>query len=131
MNSQKAHWFILIIINIPVYLAIGRMIFKDWGSFLESLRLWSNTDWWFTLEKEWKEVISTIITPSKSIKFDDNFIKSKVFGIFAQYFVVKNNQVLFIAPTPEQEQDIYHNIDAIRSHIKSQNGVGVKLLLSK
>ena len=55
MNSQNAHWFILVIINIPVYLAIGRMIFKDWGSFLESLRLWSNTDWWFTLEKEWKE----------------------------------------------------------------------------
>ena len=83
------------------------------------------------LEKEWKEVISTIITPSKSIKFDELFVKSKVFGIFAQYFVVKNNQVLFIAPTPEQEQDIYHNIDAIRSHIKSHNGVGVKLLLSK
>lgn len=55
MNAHSAHWFILVIINIPVYLALGRMIFKDWGSFLESVRLWSSADWWYTLEKQWRE----------------------------------------------------------------------------
>lgn len=83
------------------------------------------------LEKEWKEVINIIITPSKSIKFDEFFIKSKVFEIFSKHFVIKNNQVFFISPTTEQAQEIYHSIDEIRSHIKSQNGARVKLLLSK
>ncbi len=55
MNAQSAHWFILVIINIPVYLALGKMIFKDWGSFLESVRLWCTADWWYSLEKQWRE----------------------------------------------------------------------------
>ena len=55
MNVQSAHWFILVIINIPVYLALGKMIFKDWGSFLESVRLWCSADWWHSLEKQWRE----------------------------------------------------------------------------
>ena len=54
MNAQSAHWFILAIINIPVYLALGKLIFKDWGSFLESVRLWSSADWWHSLEKQWR-----------------------------------------------------------------------------
>ena len=55
MNANSAHWFILVIINIPVYLAIGKLIFKDWGSFLEAVRLWSTVDWWYSLEKQWHE----------------------------------------------------------------------------
>lgn len=55
MNAQSGQWFILVIINIPVYLALGKMIFKDWGGFLESLRLWSSPDWWCSLEKQWRE----------------------------------------------------------------------------
>lgn len=55
MNAHSAQWFILVLINIPVYLGLGKLIFKDWGSFIEALRLWSNADWWFTLEKEWRE----------------------------------------------------------------------------
>jgi len=55
MNAQNAQWFILILVNIPVYLGLGKLIFKDWGSFLESLRLWSNVDWWYSLEKQWRE----------------------------------------------------------------------------
>ncbi len=55
MNAQSAHWFILVIINIPIYLALGKMIFKDWGSFLEAVRLWTSADWWYSLEKQWRE----------------------------------------------------------------------------
>ncbi len=55
MSPQQAQWFILVIINLPVYLALGRLIFGGWGGFLEALRLWSSVDWWFTLEKEWRE----------------------------------------------------------------------------
>ena len=55
MNANSAHWFILILINIPVYLALGKMIFKDWGNFLESVRLWSTVDWWYSLDKQWRD----------------------------------------------------------------------------
>jgi uncharacterized membrane protein len=55
VNPQNAHWFILVIINIPVYLALGRLIFEGWGGFLEALRLLASADWWLTLEKEWRE----------------------------------------------------------------------------
>ena len=55
MSPQKAQWFILVIVNLPVYLALGRLIFGGWGGFLEALRLWTSADWWFTLEKEWHE----------------------------------------------------------------------------
>ncbi|HQG28213.1 MAG TPA: hypothetical protein PLY73_06615, partial [Candidatus Ozemobacteraceae bacterium] len=41
---------LLVLVNIPVYLGLGRLIFKEWDGFLEALRLWSNADWWFTLE---------------------------------------------------------------------------------
>ena len=55
MNPKNAHWLILAIVNVPVYLALGRLIFQGWDGFLEALRLWSSVDWWFTLEKEWRE----------------------------------------------------------------------------
>ena len=55
MNAQNAQWFILVLVNIPVYLALGRIIFKDWDSFLENIRLWSSMDWILTLEKQWRE----------------------------------------------------------------------------
>lgn len=54
MNPHNAQWFILILVNIPVFLGLGRIIFQDWASFMEALRLWTSTDWWFTLEKEWR-----------------------------------------------------------------------------
>jgi len=55
MNPQLAHWFILLIVNIPVYLGLGWLIFKDWQDFLETLRLWTNMDWLMTLQKQWRE----------------------------------------------------------------------------
>jgi hypothetical protein len=54
MDPRSAHWFILVLVNIPVFLGLGRIIFQDWDSFLEALRLWTSTNWWFTLEKEWR-----------------------------------------------------------------------------
>ena len=55
MDPHKAQWFILVIVNIPVYLGLGRLIFKDWDGLMETLRLWSNTDWLMTIQKEWRE----------------------------------------------------------------------------
>lgn len=55
MNPQHAHWFILFIVNIPVYLGLGRLIFGDWNGFIEAVRLWSSVDWLLTLEREWRE----------------------------------------------------------------------------
>lgn len=44
----------LVLINIPVFLGLGRIIFLDWDGFIEALRLWTSVDWWFTLEKQWQ-----------------------------------------------------------------------------
>ena len=54
MNAQNARWLILVLINIPVFLGLGRIIFSDWNSFFEALRLWTSTDRWFTLQKQWQ-----------------------------------------------------------------------------
>lgn len=54
VNPQNAHWLLLLLVNIPVYLGLGRIIFRDWDGFVEALRLWSSADWWLTLEKEWR-----------------------------------------------------------------------------
>ena len=54
MNAQNAQWLILVLVNIPVFLGLGRIIFSDWNSFFEALRLWTSADWWFTLQKQWQ-----------------------------------------------------------------------------
>jgi len=54
VNPQSAHWLLLALVNIPVYLGLGRIIFRDWDGFMEALRLWTSADWWLTLEKEWR-----------------------------------------------------------------------------
>lgn len=54
MNPQNAQWLMLVLINIPVFLGLGRIIFLDWDGFIEALRLWTSVDWWFTLEKQWQ-----------------------------------------------------------------------------
>ena len=55
MNPQHAHWFILLIVNIPVFLGLGRLIFQGWGGFLEALRAWSDMDWIANIQKEWRD----------------------------------------------------------------------------
>ncbi len=54
MNPQNAQWLLLVLVNIPVYLGLGRIIFSDWDGFIEALRLWTSADWWLTLEKQWQ-----------------------------------------------------------------------------
>ncbi len=54
MDAQNAQWLLLVLINIPVYLGLGRIIFSDWDGVIEALRLWTSADWWLTLEKQWQ-----------------------------------------------------------------------------
>ncbi len=54
MNPHNAQWLLLVLINIPVFLGLGRIIFTDWDGLVEALRLWTSADWWFTLEKQWQ-----------------------------------------------------------------------------
>jgi hypothetical protein len=54
VNPQNAQWLLLVLVNIPVYLGLGRLIFTDWDGFIEALRLWTSADWWLTLEKQWR-----------------------------------------------------------------------------
>lgn len=55
MNAQSAHWFILLIVNIPVFLGLGRVIFTDWDGFIEAVRFWTRVDGALTLKREWQE----------------------------------------------------------------------------
>jgi hypothetical protein len=54
VNPHNAQWLLLVLINIPVFLGLGRIIFTDWDGLVEALRLWTSADWWFTLEKQWQ-----------------------------------------------------------------------------
>lgn len=85
----------------------------------------------FSLSWSWKRILTDIIQPSKSIQFNQDIIRSKVFDIFAKRFSIQQNTVIFLPPSLAEQQEIYTIIDEIRSHIKSQNGIAVKLLLSK
>ncbi len=40
---------ILIVVNIPLYLGVGKVIFGGWEEFLEALKFWIKPDWlsWF------------------------------------------------------------------------------------
>lgn len=85
----------------------------------------------FSLSWSWKTILTDIIQPSKSIQFNQDIIRSKVFDIFAKRFSIQQNTVIFLPPSLAEQQEIYTTMDEIRSHIKSQNGIAVKLLLSK
>lgn len=55
MKAHTAQWFILVLINIPVFLALGRLLFDNWGDFLHVLRLWLRADWYRNLQSQWQE----------------------------------------------------------------------------
>ena len=55
MKAHTAQWFILVLVNIPVFLALGRLIFGGWGDFLHNLVHWTRADWYRNLQRQWQE----------------------------------------------------------------------------
>ena len=55
MKAQTAQWFILVLVNIPVFLALGRLIFGGWEDFLLIARHWTRADWYRNLQSQWQE----------------------------------------------------------------------------
>lgn len=55
MKAHTAQWFILVLVNIPVFLALGRLIFGGWGDFLDILGRWTHADWYRNLRQQWQE----------------------------------------------------------------------------
>lgn len=46
---------ILAILNIPLYLWLGKWIFGDWDGFWECIRFWLIPDLWSLFRGEWLE----------------------------------------------------------------------------
>jgi len=46
---------VLIVLNIPVYLLIGWVLFSDWGEFWECVRFWLTPDVISLFRGEWGE----------------------------------------------------------------------------
>ncbi len=62
------HYLIIIaILNIPLYLYIGKMFFEDWQDFIEAIRYWLTPD---------------IISAFKGEYWDDVFSELKLFLFF-------------------------------------------------
>ena len=36
----------LAVLNVPLYLGLGRIAFRDWEGVREALRYWITPDWW-------------------------------------------------------------------------------------
>ncbi len=49
------YWIILILINIPVYLMLGKLIFDGWDDFFEAVVYFIKPDWWSISDGEWLE----------------------------------------------------------------------------
>ncbi len=45
MSTEASHWIFLGILNIPLYLGIGWLIFDDWSGFVDCLGLRKEFDW--------------------------------------------------------------------------------------
>ena len=62
MDADTRHWVNLGILNIPVFLVLGKLVFDGWSGFFECLRFWLTPDvislfrgewlddWWGTLK---------------------------------------------------------------------------------
>lgn len=37
-------WVLLAVVNVPVYYGLGRVFFRDWDEFRESVRFWMTPD---------------------------------------------------------------------------------------
>jgi hypothetical protein len=57
MDYVAHHLLLLALINIPVYLLIGKLFFDDWEDFGECVRFWFTPEWisWLSgeLGEEW------------------------------------------------------------------------------
>jgi hypothetical protein len=55
MSTETNHWIILGILNIPVYLGLGRLMFDDWSGFFESIRFSLTPDFISMFRGEWEQ----------------------------------------------------------------------------
>ena len=55
MDSELTRWVILAIINIPLYLILGRLFFDDLAGFFECVGFWLTPDWISVLRGEWAD----------------------------------------------------------------------------
>ncbi len=49
------YWVILMVVNIPIFVVIGRVLFGSWADFGEALRFWITPDILSALRGEWGE----------------------------------------------------------------------------
>ena len=55
MKAHTAQWFILVLVNIPVFLGLGRLIFGGWDDFLHVLEHWTKAHWYRNLQEQWRD----------------------------------------------------------------------------
>lgn len=45
LDSTPVRWTVLAIVNIPLYLGLGYVLFGDWQGFWDCVRYWFTPDW--------------------------------------------------------------------------------------
>ncbi len=87
MDEATTRWVLLAVVNTPVYLGLGALLFGDWGSFFDCLRFWFTPDWISLLRGEWGE---------------DRWAELKLFVFGALCVgVVYGEHQFFFAPKPQ------------------------------
>lgn len=52
MDSEATRWTVLVIVNVPLFLGLGRLFFDDWGGFFSCVGFWFTPDWISLLRDE-------------------------------------------------------------------------------
>ena len=80
MDASTEHWVKLGILNIPVYLLLGKSFFDSWSGFFECLRFWLTPDWISVLRGEsiddwWSTVkLFVFVVSCASVVYGENKI---------------------------------------------------------
>ena len=55
MQDTWWYWLILVSINAPLFVWLGRWFFDGWAGFAECIRYWFTPDIWSMFRGEWSE----------------------------------------------------------------------------
>ena len=55
MQNTWWYWLILVGVNAPVFIWIGRWFFGGWEGFWECIRFWFTPDMWSMFQGEWAD----------------------------------------------------------------------------
>jgi len=90
IDSEPVRWVLLGLLNIPIYLGLGRFFFDDWSGFWSCVGFWFTPDWISLLRGEY---------------FDDHWSELKLFVFVAICFAAVYGEYRFFFGDPFKSKE--------------------------